>query len=80
MKTNDECIHCYDDETVEYTAAHQTWWCTSCGAHWHYLALNDLHYFNNGEVHGKKDDRCVEMGALDGTTNGEEVDSNSTNA
>ena len=54
-----DCLHCYEDVGIEYLPAAMTWWCTSCGAHWHYLALNDTHYFNNGEVHHKEEDICI---------------------
>lgn len=43
---------------MEYISNAQSFRCTVCGAHWHMLALDELHYFANGEMHKKENDRC----------------------
>lgn len=57
--SSEECPHCFDDETIEKVIAAQTYFCTSCGASWHELALYGLHYFASGEMHKvTKGGRC----------------------
>ena len=58
IETKLECQCCFEDETVEYISNAQSFRCEYCGAHWHMLALNNLHYFANGEVHRKEGIIC----------------------
>ena len=45
-----DCVHCYEDEGIEYIQAAQQYRCSSCYCHWSELAVEGTHYFPNGQV------------------------------
>lgn len=54
-----ECPCCLDN-IMELEPNSRTWYC-KCGAHMNDLAINWLHYFNDGTLHRIVEDDCVEI-------------------